>query len=65
MKLLNAVEKACGELPKGYHINLYMENGAAYIELFDYLDNEISLCLDDLALDEQVEEAIFAAKAGR
>ena len=33
MNLRKAIDNACEELPDGYHVVLYMGNGAAWIEL--------------------------------
>lgn len=63
MKLFNAVNSACGELPENFHINIHIENGAGYIELFDLEGDEILFESEDLSLEEQVREAVFVAKA--
>lgn len=33
MKILEAMNTACRDLPDGYLVCLYMENGAAWVEL--------------------------------
>ena len=33
MKILEAMNTACRDLPDGYQVCLYMENGAAWVEL--------------------------------
>jgi len=62
MKLFEAVNNACRDLPEGYHINLHMENGCGCIELFDFEGEEVKLELCDLDLAEQINKAVFAAK---
>ena len=57
------MNEACRDLPEGYHAHLHMENGCCCVELFGPDDEEISLDLEDLELDEQIAEAVFAAKA--
>ena len=63
MKLYKAVNAACGDLPEGYYANIHIENGAGYIELFDSDGNEIHFEAADLNIVDQVDEAVFTAKA--
>jgi hypothetical protein len=35
MTLEEAVDNACRDLPEGYTVALYMENGSAYVQLID------------------------------
>ena len=41
MTLEEAVETACRDLPEGYLIALYMENGSAYVQLIDKTGREV------------------------
>lgn len=62
--LYEAVERACGELPEGWSIQLCMENGAGWIELYD----DCGVHCDDFPtnnerLDYTLNDAIDAAIA--
>ena len=61
MDLEAAVQKACGELPDGWTIELHMEKGAGYVSLFGPDDKEIELDLSDSDLSEQIQEALMVA----
>ena len=63
MSLCKAVNAACKDLPAGYTINLHLENGYGGVELIGPDGKEINLNLEDLDLPDQVDEAVFAAKA--
>ena len=60
--MIDIINKVCKELPTGFEIRLYMENGAAWIEMFylrctvDYDPGDSSL------LSKQLEEALNFAK---
>lgn len=61
MTLKEIAEKICKEIPEGYEINLCMENGSGYVELWDIdqLDLPDSA---DLTLEEQLLYALEASK---
>ena len=62
-ELLAAVNRACEFLPVGHMMNLGMENGAAWVELFDEDGNSIELPDSaDTNLIEQIDAAIAAAQ---
>jgi hypothetical protein len=64
MTLEEAVETACRDLPEGYLIGLYMENGNAYVQLIDKTGREvISDEIDGwLNLSEAIETATDIAR---
>jgi hypothetical protein len=43
MSLWNTINKVCRDLPNGYIIKLGMENGSAWVELYDDQNREIEL----------------------
>lgn len=58
------IGKVCKHLPKGWEINLCMENGAAWVTIFSQ-NGEFEKHIDgaDKAIEEQLNEAIcFANK---
>jgi len=59
MSLWNTVNKVCGDLPKGFQINLCMENGSAWIQAYDDQGNEIDLSdSTDKRLHEELNDAL-------
>ena len=64
MNIEESVNNACRDLPEGYLIGLYMENGSAFIELIDSKGREvISHEIDAwLNLSEAIETAADIAR---
>lgn len=61
--LYEAVERACGELPAGWSIQLCMENGAGWIELYDSEGNQVDdFPTDNERLDYTLIDALDYAK---
>jgi len=59
MSLWNTVNKVCSQLPKGFQINLCMENGSAWVQAYDDQDNEINLPdSTDKQLQEELNDAL-------
>lgn len=62
--LYEAVERACGELPNGWTIELHMERGAGWVELYDVEGVEVKdFPTNNERLDYTVGDAIDAALA--
>ena len=57
------IEKACKHLPEGWQINICMENGAAWINVFRQPDGEFDHLVEgvDQSLKEQLNEALNIA----
>lgn len=56
------INKICEHLPINYTICLYMENGSAYVKLFDPLTKEIELPdTADKTLIDQLNDALCVA----
>lgn len=53
--------RACGELPEGWRIEVCLEFGAGWLVLTDPDGVEHDVCPDDLTLEEQIDEAIATA----
>jgi len=53
--------KVCGELPEGWIVGLYMENGAAWVEAIKPSGYTIDIDRSDLSLVEQIGEAMRLA----
>jgi len=66
MDMIKAIEKACEKLPEGYQLILFLENGAAYFEMYDSEYCKIDLGdPTDKSLAEQIEEAIAKSLSGK
>jgi hypothetical protein len=64
-KLYEAVERACDELPEGWAINVCMESGAGWIELYDDEGVQIEdFPTNNERLDYTLNDAIDAALRG-
>jgi hypothetical protein len=64
--LEEAINEAARDLPEGWTIGLMVENGAAWIELYDPDDCGIDVDTADLSLSEMVKKALaLAADAQR
>lgn len=69
VRLYEAVERACGELPDGWTIELHMELGAGWIELYDaegiqvedFPTNNERL---DYTLNDAIDEALTQSPKG-
>lgn len=61
--LMPALQRAAENLPHGFHIEICVENGAAWVDLFDADYIGVEFPRDDRTLTEQVNEAIDAATA--
>ena len=62
--LYEAVERACGELPDGWTIQLHMENGAGWVELYDDTGCQVDdFPTNNERLDYTLNDAIDAALA--
>ena len=60
--LYEAVERACGDLPEGWRVELHMENGAAWIELYDAAGIEVeNFPTNNERLDYTINDATDAA----
>lgn len=55
MEIFEAMNTACRDLPDGYQICLYMENGAAWVELITPEG------IQDVMHDENLADTIIAA----
>ena len=63
MTLKEIAEKICKEIPEGFEISLNFENGSAWVELSDDMHDSVNLPDSaDLTLEEQLEDALEAAK---
>lgn len=61
--LLNAIQEAAGNLPEGWIIELCVERGAGWVELYDADGDRHELDeLPDASLAEEVTAAIVEAK---
>lgn len=64
MSLWNTINNCADKLPKGYVIKLGIENGSAWVELYDDQDQEITLPdSTDKNLQEQLLDALITAKS--
>lgn len=62
MSVLSLANAVCKHLPDGWHLNLAMEQGAAYVELYDRDGNFVDLPDSaDKTLEQQVNEAVCMA----
>ncbi|WP_274644179.1 hypothetical protein [Pseudomonas serbica] len=61
--LYAAVERAAGELPEGWEIQMGIERGAGTVNLFDPDDCEVEFATNHERLDYTVIDALEAAKA--
>ena len=60
--LYEAVERACGDLPEGWKVELHMENGAGWIELYDPEGIEVeNFPTNNERLDYTINDATDAA----
>lgn len=61
-KLYEAVERACGELPDGWKVEIHCEHGAGWVELYDDCGTHIDgFPTNNERLDYTVNDAIEAA----
>lgn len=58
----NAVEYAAGELPEGWGIEIYVENGSAWVRLESPFGEGVEVDTSDLTLGEAVVAAVKRAK---
>lgn len=63
--LNDAVEEACGELPDGWKVSIYLERGSATVDLIDPWGDEKMVHEDDASVADLVREAVRRAKEGR
>jgi hypothetical protein len=63
--LNDAFEEACGELPDGWMVLIYLERGAGWVELSDPDGDCIEVHEDETSVSDLVREAIRRAKEGQ
>lgn len=63
--LNDAVEEACGELPEGWMVLIYLERGAGWVDLSDPDGDCIEVHEDETSISDLVREAVRRAKEGR
>lgn len=62
MGLLNVIDRLADELPDGYVVKLCVENGSAWVELYDELSTEMILPDSaDRTMKEQLIDALTKA----
>ena len=63
MSLWNTINMLCDKLPKGFIVKIGMENGSAWVELYDPEGNELELPdSTDKNLGLQLADALSTAK---
>lgn len=60
--ILNAINRACGELPDGYIISLMMENGSGWVAVTNPAGEDVDFDSTDMSLVEQIEYCIDEIK---
>ena len=57
------INKICGHLPEGWEIQLCMENGAAWVRVFEQKGGGEDICIEGggQSLEEQLNEALCIA----
>lgn len=58
----SALEGAAANLPDNYELRICVEHGAAWVQLFDHLGEEIDLECPDGGLPSEIEHALDVAK---
>lgn len=62
--MFEVVNRLCGELPDRFRVQLFMENGAAWVVLEDViLDTETTIDSTDKTLEQQLIEALELANS--
>ena len=56
------VDIAAKELPESWHIAIYIENGSAWVELYDEVDEHVRVAQENTTLKEALGAAIDMAK---
>jgi hypothetical protein len=63
--LNDAVEEACGELPEGWMVLIYLERGAGWVELVHPDGDMHEVHADEMSISDLVRDAIRRAKGER
>ncbi len=61
----DAVEEACGDLPDGWKVSIYLERGAATVDLIDPWGDGKMVHEDETSISDLVREAVRRAKEGQ
>ena len=59
-----AVNRAAGNLPEGFYIEIFLENGCGEVRLFNHERKKVVFEQDDMYFYEQIDAAIDAAIKG-
>lgn len=57
-EVLDIYNRVCRDLPEGYDIQVYMENGSGYVTLTDPSGDNLEFPNDYWPIDEQIESAL-------